>query len=52
MNDKAEDVQRNTLKDFQKAWRTIDQDQFNSLKEVVDVWKNEEMSMAPNLYRA
>jgi len=33
MSEKAENVQRKTLKDLQKAWRTIDQDHFKRLQE-------------------
>jgi len=34
MSEKAANVQRKTLKDLQKAWRTIDQDHFKDYRKV------------------
>jgi len=38
MSEKAENVQRKTLKDLQKAWRTIDQDLFQDYKKFIKKW--------------
>ena len=36
MSEKAANVQRKTLEDLQKAWRTVDKDHFNILQESLD----------------
>ena len=38
MSEKAENVHRKTLKDLQKAWRTIAQDHFKRLQESMAAW--------------
>jgi len=40
MREKAVYVKRKTLKDPQKAWRTIAQDHFKRLQENRTVWKD------------
>jgi len=42
MSEKAANVQRETLKDLQKAWRTIAQDHFKRLQESLSAWKETE----------
>jgi len=39
MSEKATNVQRKTLKDLQKTWRTIAQDRFKRLQESLTAWK-------------
>ena len=39
MSEKAANVQRKTLKDLQKAWRTVAQDRFKRLQESLAAWK-------------
>jgi len=39
MSSKAANVQIKTLKDLQKAWRTIAQDHFKRLEESLRAWK-------------
>jgi len=39
MSEKAANVQRKTLKQLQKAWRTVAQDHFKRLQESLAAWK-------------
>ena len=39
MSEKAADVQRKTMKDLQKSWRTIAQDHFKRLQQSLAAWK-------------
>jgi len=39
LSEKAANVQRKTLKDLQKVWRTIAQDHFERLQESLALWK-------------
>ena len=45
MSEKAENVQRKTLKDIQKAWRTIAQDHFKRLQQSLAAWKENVISV-------
>jgi len=40
MSEKAANVQMKTLKDLQKAWRTIAQDHFKRLQEILAPWRH------------
>jgi len=42
---KAANVQRKTLKDLEKAWRTITQDHFKRLQESLAAWKQNILKM-------
>jgi len=39
MSEKAADVQRNSLEDLRKAWRTFAQDNFKRSQEGLAAWK-------------
>ena len=51
VNEKAAKVQRKTLKDLHKTWRTIAQDHFERLQQTLDPWRQniKKRGMAQNV---